>query len=100
MKNDALYPDEEFTWNDFTIKVRQGAQSVRFENPKMKDKGDSQLQIRSRNQPSALDPKQKLDCIELDDELMGMDEFRVRIHNERFGFRVENPSDTMMETAK
>jgi hypothetical protein len=94
MENYDSYLNQEISWNEFEVVVRNCTHAVRFENRALRNKvRDFHVHARHNSRVVMLDTKQALDCSCTDDDLGQMEDFRVKRNNVRFGFSVENPSD-------
>jgi hypothetical protein len=96
MKNNDSCLKQGIAWNEFEVIARNDTHSVRFKNSALKYKvEDFQVRAGRNTSVSVLDTDQILYYPYIEDNLARMDEFRVKRNNERFGFSVENPSDSV-----
>jgi hypothetical protein len=98
MKNYDSYLSQGMSWNEFKVITRNCPHTVRFENRASRNKvRDFHVHTRQNSDVYVLDTKMELDYSYMEDDMARMEEFRVKRNNERFGFSVENPSDTVFK---
>lgn len=97
MKSSISKQNEEIPWSEFEVIARNSGHMVRFANRLLRKRiRKFQEQAHRRNQVCILDTEQVLDYT-YDEDMARMEEFRVKRHNELFGFSEENPSDALYQ---
>ncbi len=97
MKNKLSENIEQIPWNEFEVIARNTGHVVRIANRLLRKRiRKFQEQARLHHQVCILDTEQVLDY-SYDDDMSRMEEFRVKRHNELFGFSEENPSDALYQ---
>ena len=96
MKNCDSYSNQEISWNEFEVVVRNCTQAVRFENRALRNKvRDFHMQARHNSHVVVLNTKQALDNSYTDDDMARMEEFRVIRNNAEFEYTVKDPGDAV-----
>lgn len=96
MKNCDSYSNQEISWNEFEVVVRNCTQAVRFENRALRNKvRDFHVQARHNSHVVVLNTEQALDNSYTDDDMARMEEFRVIRNNAKFEYTVKDPSDAV-----
>lgn len=97
MKNNIDKLNEIIPWSEFEVITRNSGHVVRFANRLLRKRiRKFQEQARLHHKVCILDTEQELDYT-YDEDMTRMEEFRVKRHNELFGFSEENPSDALYQ---